>query len=250
MAAHHFGQQQSTHAGAEEVLPLLRILPFVPVRDDAALVIRPKACPCFTRTSTTGPVRRGGALPARALADAGGRDRSAALPTGIVGGFGPEDAALHPGGARLGAGGGGTACRIGEWDRLEIPSASCRGLLAGPLWTATCCELGWRLQAGSRSTIPRPGTRGADGVTTQIGNSWFAVFRTATPKSREAFLSLLRAGHTDQGIDMAALAYMRARALAGSVIAMLAAHRQDVRRYRGEGTCGVPSASVGCSGTR
>jgi hypothetical protein len=40
------------------------------------------------------------------------------------------------------------------------------------------------------------------------------------------FLSLLRAGHTDYVINQAALDYMRGRALAGSVIDQLAAHRQ------------------------
>jgi hypothetical protein len=40
------------------------------------------------------------------------------------------------------------------------------------------------------------------------------------------FLDLLRAGHTDHVINEAALDYMRGRALAGSVIHQLAAHRQ------------------------
>ena len=40
------------------------------------------------------------------------------------------------------------------------------------------------------------------------------------------FLDLLRAGHTDYVINKAALDYMRGRALAGSVIHQLAAHRQ------------------------
>ena len=33
-----------------------------------------------------------------------------------------------------------------------------------------------------------------DGITTQIGDERFTSFRTGTSKSREAFLSLLRAG--------------------------------------------------------
>ena len=51
-----------------------------------------------------------------------------------------------------------------------------------------------------------------DGFTTQVGDNRFTVFRTGTSKSREAFLSLLRAGHTDHVVNAAALDYMpRAR---------------------------------------
>jgi hypothetical protein len=64
-----------------------------------------------------------------------------------------------------------------------------------------------------------------DGVTTQFGDDRFTVFRTGTSKSREAFLSLLRAGHGDYVINAAALEYMRGRSLAGPVIEKLATHR-------------------------
>ena len=50
-----------------------------------------------------------------------------------------------------------------------------------------------------------------DGVTTQLGDDRFTAFRTGTAKSREAFLSLLRAGHTDYVVNAAALEYMRGR---------------------------------------
>ena len=63
-----------------------------------------------------------------------------------------------------------------------------------------------------------------DGVTTQVGDDRFTAFRTGTSKSRQAFLSVLRAGHGEYVIDAAALAYMRGRALAGPVIDRLAAH--------------------------
>ena len=63
-----------------------------------------------------------------------------------------------------------------------------------------------------------------DGVTTQIGDERFAAFRTGASKSRQAFLSLLRAGHGEYVINDAALACMRGRALAGPVIEQLAAH--------------------------
>src|SRR3712207_9376684 len=39
-----------------------------------------------------------------------------------------------------------------------------------------------------------------DGVTTQIGDDRFAAFRTGASKSREAFLSILRAGHGGQAV--------------------------------------------------
>jgi hypothetical protein len=48
--------------------------------------------------------------------------------------------------------------------------------------------------------------------------------RPSAPESRLNFLSLLRAGHGDYVVNDAALAYMRERALAGPVIARLAAH--------------------------
>lgn len=52
----------------------------------------------------------------------------------------------------------------------------------------------------------------------------FTVFRTGTSKSREAFLSVLRAGHTDYVVNAAALDYMRGHGLSGEVVALLDAH--------------------------
>src|SRR3954447_14658363 len=63
-----------------------------------------------------------------------------------------------------------------------------------------------------------------DGVTTQVGDDRFTALRTGASKSREAFLSLLRAGHADYAVNAAALDYMRGRALSGPVINRLAAH--------------------------
>jgi hypothetical protein len=67
-----------------------------------------------------------------------------------------------------------------------------------------------------------------DGVTTQIGDDRFTAFRTGASKSRQAFLSTLRAGHGEYAISEAALEYMRGRALAGPVIDRLAAHPAKV----------------------
>jgi hypothetical protein len=61
-----------------------------------------------------------------------------------------------------------------------------------------------------------------DAVTTQIGDDRFTAFRTGASKSRQAFLSMLRAGHGEYVVSEAALDYMRGRALAGPVVELLA----------------------------
>lgn len=64
-----------------------------------------------------------------------------------------------------------------------------------------------------------------NGFCTQIGNDRFAWFATTGSKSRLNFLELLRAGHGDYVINAAALAYMKSRALSGTVIRQLAQHQ-------------------------
>jgi len=66
--------------------------------------------------------------------------------------------------------------------------------------------------------------RAANGSCTQVGNDHFAWFGTTASKSRLSFLELLRAGHADYVVNAEALAYMRERALAGPVVALLAGH--------------------------
>src|SRR3954454_6873648 len=86
------------------------------------------------------------------------------------------------------------------------------------------------LRAGRQSapfiTVDDTSARHArrDGVTTQIGGERFTVFRTGWSKSRQSFLSLLRAGYEDYLINAEALRYMRERQLAGSVIETLRMH--------------------------
>jgi hypothetical protein len=63
-----------------------------------------------------------------------------------------------------------------------------------------------------------------NGVCTQLGNDRFAAFATTASKSRLNFLEVLRAGYRDYVINAEALAYMRQRALAGTVIASLGEH--------------------------
>ena len=64
--------------------------------------------------------------------------------------------------------------------------------------------------------------RARNGFCTQIGNARFTWFGTTGAKSRVNFLELLRAGHGDYIINGEALAYMRERNLAGSLIGRLA----------------------------
>ena len=82
------------------------------------------------------------------------------------------------------------------------------------------------LRTGSWITVDDTGARhkASNGFCTQIGNDDFAWFGTTGSKSRLNFLDLLRAGYTDYVVNDAALSYMRERALAGPVIARLAAH--------------------------
>ena len=86
------------------------------------------------------------------------------------------------------------------------------------------------LRAGLSSaawiTVDDTGARhkASNGFCTQIGNAHFTWFGTTPSKSRLNFLELLRAGHDDYVINDAALAYMRARALASHVIARLIEH--------------------------
>jgi len=151
------------------------------------------------------------------------------LPAGIVGGFGPElrrfVLALHAQGQvtteRL------TALLNGIG--MEISKRQVVRLLAEPLddFVAEDQEV---LRAGLATarwiTVDDTAARHArkDGFTTQIGDDRFADFRTGASKSREAFLSVLRAGRTDYVVNPAALDYMRGHGLSGQVIALLDAH--------------------------
>ena len=81
-----------------------------------------------------------------------------------------------------------------------------------------------------------------NGVCTQLGNDHFAAFATTASKSRLNFLEVLRAGYRDYVINAEALAYMRQRALAGTVIARLAEHPERHFRRRG-GLAAAPRAT-------
>ena len=163
-----------------------------------------------------------------------GKTVVADLPAGIVGGFGPElrrfVLALHAQGQvtteRLVA----LLNGIG----VEISKRQVVRLLAEPLDTFVA-EDQEVLRAGLATarwiTVDDTAARHArkDGFTTQVGDGRFTVFRTSPSKSREAFLSLLRAGHTDYVVNAAALDYMRGYSLSGQVVARLDAH--PVKRF-------------------
>jgi hypothetical protein len=61
-----------------------------------------------------------------------------------------------------------------------------------------------------------------NGYCTQIGDDRFTAFLTRFSKSRQNFLELLRAGHSDYVVNAEALAYMRGRNLSQAVIDQLA----------------------------
>ena len=71
--------------------------------------------------------------------------------------------------------------------------------------------------------------KGRNGYCTQIGNDHFTFFATTGSKSRENFLSLLRAGHADYVLSGDGFAYMRQRHLSAAIIAKLAEHPE--RRF-------------------
>ncbi len=153
----------------------------------------------------------------------------ASVPTGIVGGYGANlrrfCLVLHAQGQvtteRLTAILNGIGVEISKRQVVRLLTANLETFVE---------EDQQVLQAGLQSapfiTVDDTSARHArrDGVTTQIGGERFTVFRTGRSKSRQSFLSLLRAGHEDYVINDEALRYMRERQLAGPVIETLRAH--------------------------
>jgi len=159
----------------------------------------------------------------------GGERIMAALPAGILGGYGPElrrfIAAGHFQGQmtteRLTALLTGMGMAISKRQVVRLLSKGLEGLIAEDQ-----AVLRAGLETARWITVDDTGHRhaGKDGFVTQIGDERFAAFRSGPSKSRQAFLEVLRAGHEDFVINDAALAYMRGRDLAGSVIVALAEH--------------------------
>ena len=161
----------------------------------------------------------------------------AAMPAGVMGGFGPElrrfILASHVQGQvtteRLTALLNGMGLAISKRQVVRFLSQGFEGL-AGE--DQAVLEAG--LETGRWITVDDTAARHAkkDMFTTQMGDDRFAVFRTGACKSRRRFLSVLQCGRDDYVVDEAALAYMRQLHLSGSLIDRLAAHPE--RRFTRE----------------
>src|SRR3954462_7470214 len=153
----------------------------------------------------------------------------APLPAGIIGGFGPGLRRFllvaHAQGQvtteRLVALLAGIGLEISKrqvvrllTSRLDDLTAEDQAVLRAGLATARWVTVD--------DTAARHARR--DAATTQIGDDRFTAFRTGASKSRQAFLSRLRAGHDGYVVNEAGLTYMRERGLAWPVIERLAAH--------------------------
>ncbi len=160
---------------------------------------------------------------------ASGETVVAPLPSGIVGGFGPGlrrfILAAHVQGQvtteRLVALLNGIGVEISKRQVVRVLTRSLETFVNEDheVLRAGLATAGW-------ITVDNTAARHArkDGFWTQIGDDRFTAFRTGTSKSREAFLSLLRAGHTDYVVNDAALGLMRDLSLADPLVARLPAH--------------------------
>jgi hypothetical protein len=157
----------------------------------------------------------------------------ASLPSGVVGGFGPNlrrfILACHIQGQvtteRLTALLNGVGIVISKrqvvrllTESLDLFAAEEQAVLRTGLSTAP-----W-------ITVDDTGARHAkrDGYTTQIGDDRFTAFRTGYSKSRANFLAILRAGCSAYVVNQAALDYMRGRNLPATVIDKFDAHAQKI----------------------
>ena len=155
-----------------------------------------------------------------------GKSVIAPLPRGVEGHFGPELRRLvlalyHQGqvtAGRLVTLLRGVGVLISKRQVIRLLIAGKQGFLdeARDVLRAGLTKSGW-------ITVDDTGARhkGKNGYCTQIGNAYSTWFGTTASKSRLNFLELLRAGYDDYVVNEEALAYMRARALAGPVIALL-----------------------------
>lgn len=155
----------------------------------------------------------------------------AALPDGVVGGFGPALRRFILAGHIQGQVTSGRLTALLEGIGVVISKRQVVRLMSGGL-DGLLDEDRAVLRAGLETarwiTVDDTGARHANrnGYTTQIGDDRFTAFRTGFSKSRANFLAVLRAGHGDYAVNAAAVAYMRAHRLAGPVIEQLASHRQ------------------------
>lgn len=161
----------------------------------------------------------------------------AALPPGILGGFGPEVrrfiAAGHYQGQvtseRLTA----LLCGMGlNISKRQVVRLLSKGLEALVAEDEAVLRTG--LETARWISVDDTSARhaGKNGFVTQLGDDRFAVFRTTISKSRRSFLSLLQAGRTDYVVNDTALAMMRRLAMAAPLVARLA--RRRTRRFADE----------------
>ncbi len=182
-----------------------------------------------------------------------GRTLIAALPGGIVGGFGPGLrcyllAHYHHGQM--------TIPRLGDLLNdlgLAISQRQIGRLLNDGhegFHDEALAVLRRGLQTADWISVDDTGARhkNKNGHCTQIGNDLFCFFATSFSKSRRNFLQILRADYGDYIINQAALAYMRRRNLAGPLIAKLEAHPS--RRFEDEAAWMAHLESLGIAGLK
>jgi len=181
-----------------------------------------------------------------------GRTLVAPLPTGVLGGFGPNlrrfILAAHIEGQvtteRLSAMLTGIGVDISKRQVVRLISADLE-----PFEAEDSAVLEAGLSTARWITVDDTGARhaGRDAFTTQIGDDRFTVFRTAYARSRLAFLECLRAGATKYVVDDEALAMMRRLNLAGPFLERLAAEpgvfADEAAWHRHLGRLGLPWTS-------
>jgi hypothetical protein len=153
----------------------------------------------------------------------------AAMPAGIMGGFGPElrrfIAASHFQGQvtseRLMALLNGMGLEISKRQVVRLLSQGLEDLVEED---AAVLKAG--LETADWISVDDTAARhaGEDCFATQLGDDRFTVFRTGPSKSRINFLSVLQAGERVFLVDDEALAYMKELHMAASPLALLAAH--------------------------
>jgi hypothetical protein len=155
-----------------------------------------------------------------------GETVSGTLPTGLVGGFGPDlqrfILALHIQGQvtteRLTALLNGMGVVISKRQVVRLLARCAQKFVAEE---AQVIRAGLATAPGI--TVDDTSARHArrDGYTTQVGDDRFTAFRTGASKSRANFLSILRAGSSLYVFNAAAIDTMRRRGLPETTLAML-----------------------------
>ena len=153
----------------------------------------------------------------------------APLPSGIIGGFGPEVRRFIAAGHFQGQITSERLTTLLSGMGLAISKRQVVRLLGGGL-EGLVSEDQAVLRAGLKSagwiSVDDTGAphAGRNGYVTHLGDRRFAVFRSGFSKSRRAFLGLLQAGCSDHVVNDAALTRMREMNMAAGQIEALAKH--------------------------